>query len=384
MAARRRPALSPLGTIGIVVLAILALGFLTWAHHAFWGWYLAPADRPDEIHHVRTDDGWTIALRRYRPRGEGPIFREPVILCHGLGANHFNLYWDPPWGLAQYLADRGHDCWVISLRGHDGSDRPDRRRGRRWGFTFDDYLRHDVPAAIGHVLRTTGEARAQWVGHSMGGILAYALAGTEWEERLGAGIVAVASPASFSHQRYLIRWARVGTFLCIGGRLPQRWITRMIAPFTGHFEIPFSELVIAPKSMEPQVVRRLQANAFEDISEGVMRQFDDWVRNDTIRSFDRSIDYGARLAALRVPILLVGGSKDRMAPPGCMRAAFERIGSEAKRLILFGREFGSQADYGHGDLLLGRRAPAEVFPAIEAWLRERATERREGTVARVD
>lgn len=370
---RRRRVLPLSLAIVLVVLGLLSLGFLTWAHHAFWTSYFAPRDLPDEIHHIRTADGWRIGLRRYRPRGEGPRYEEPVVLCHGLGANHFNLDWDPPFGVAQALADKGRDCWVISLRGHDGSDRPGRHNDLRWGFSFDDYLRFDVPAAIDHVLRATGARRAQWVGHSMGGILAYALGGTAWEPKIGGGIVAVAAPSCFGNQPYLVRWARLGRWLARGTRVPQRWITHMIAPFTGHFDPPFSELVISEKSMDPAVIRRLQANAFEDISAGVIRQFDDWVANNALRSADKSHDYQQSMAAIRVPVLLIGGSKDLMAPPACVRAAHERIRSEDKTLLLVGREFGSRAEYGHGDILLGREAPNEIYPAIEAWLRARAT-----------
>jgi len=366
------PPLSTAFSIIFAVTAALALVALGWAHHWFWRRRFAPRDRPDEIHHVRTADGWTIALRRYRARGEG-AFREPVILCHGLGANHFNLDWDPPVGLAQFLAAKGRDCWVISLRGHDGSDRPSRANGLRWGFSFDDFARYDVPAAIEHVLARTGASRAQWVGHSMGGILAYTLGGTPLEPAISGGIVAVASPSSFADQPYLRRLARLGKIIAGRKRIPQRWITQMIAPFTGHFDPPFSELVIAPQSMDPKIVRRLQAWAFEDISAGVIAQFDDWVHNDALRSLDEQTDYRDAMAACTTPILLVGGSKDRMVPPACLEVAFRRLGSADKTLVVFGKDRGDAADYGHGDLLMGRAASGEVFPRIASWLEERAT-----------
>ncbi len=356
-----------------MVLAVLALGFLTWAHAAFWQTFFAPQDVPDEIHNVKTADGWRIGLRRYRPRGDGPRYEEPVILCHGLGANHYNLDWDPPYGVAQALAEQGRDCFVISLRSHHGSSRPGPFNRLRWGFSFDDYLHYDVPAVIEHVLAVTGAPRVQWVGHSMGGILAYALGGTPLEQKLAGGVVAVGSPSSFAHQRYLVRLSRLGALLAGRTRVRKSWLQRLVAPFTGWFDPPFSELVIAPKSMEGRVIRRLQAWAFDDISAGVARQFADWVANDRFRSLDHAVDYTARVGALTVPVLLVGGSKDMMAPPACMRAAAERIRSEDKTLLLFGREHGSRVDYGHGDLLLGREAPNEVYPAIAAWLASRAT-----------
>ena len=365
-----------------MVLGLLSVAFLAWAHLAFWRRRFAPRDRPDEIHYVRTADGWRLGGRRYRPRGEGARFAEPVILCHGLGANHYNLDWDPPLGLAQALAERGHDCFVISLRSHHGSDRPGFFNELRWDFSFDDYLHYDVPAVIDHVLEATGAERVQWVGHSMGGILAYALGGTEWERKLAGGIVAVGSPASFSNQPYLVRLVKLGRFVAGRSRIRKRWLSHLLAPFTGWFDPPFSELVIATKSIDGKVIRRLQAHVFEDISAGVMGQFADWVINDAIRSRDGSVDYRQSMRALRVPVLLVGGSKDMMAPPGCMRAAAEQIRSEDKTLLLFGREFGSRAEYGHGDLILGREAPGEIYPAIDAWLRAHATPLAETTSAR--
>ena len=43
-----------------------------------------------ERHFGRTADGWTIALHRRRAAVHVPG-RLPVLLCHGLGANRFNL-----------------------------------------------------------------------------------------------------------------------------------------------------------------------------------------------------------------------------------------------------------------------------------------------------
>lgn len=356
----------------LVVAAVLALALLTWLHHWFWQRRLAPTTRPDELHYVRTADGWRIGLRRYRPKGEGPRFAEPVILCHGLGANHFNLDWEPPYGLAQYLAEQGRDCWVISLRAHGPSDRPSRQNGLKWGFGFDDYLRYDVPAALEYVLERTGAERVQWVGHSMGGMLAYALGGTQWEGALAGGLAAIGSPASFANQPYLRALTRLGVWLAGKSRIRQRWLTQMIAPFMGHFDLPFSELTVAPKSMDGKVLRGLQASAFEDISAGVIRQFHDWVVNDAFRSEDRKVDYQERMAAFRAPVLVIGGTADLLVPPPCIEAAFERLGSEDKTLVVLGKKYGSPVEYGHGDLVFGKAAPNEVFPLIEGWLRERA------------
>jgi pimeloyl-ACP methyl ester carboxylesterase len=364
--------LSPYAIALLVLLSLLSLGFLVLAHLAFWTARFAPTGRPDEVHYVETADGWRLAVRRYRPTGP-QRYAEPVLLWHGLAVNHLNLDWDPPYGLAQYLASRGYDCFVPSLRGNGEGDRPGwNRPGLKWGFSFDDHRNLDVPAVLAHVRAVTGCRRVLWVGHSMGGMLAYSLGGTPLEREI-AGLVAVGSPSSFADQPYL-RWLTwLGARLSRSGRVPQRWATRLLSPFTGLATPPFSELVIARNSMEPRMIRRFNACAFEDISRGLALQFEDWVNGDHFRSLDKSQDYQRAMARFTAPVLLVGGTADRLAPPGCMRKALARLGSEDKTLILCGREHGWAVDYGHGDLLLGRTAPDEVFPAIGDWLDRRAT-----------
>ncbi len=329
---------------------------------------------PDETFHVMTTDGWRVAVRHYRPRVASK-FLEPVILCHGLGANHYNVDLDERFGLAQFLAARGRECFVISLRGHRGSDRPARGNGLRWGFSFDDYRNYDVPAVIRAVLERSGAPRAQWVAHSMGGMLALSLGGTPLEPLLGGGIVAIGSPSSFADQPYLQKLARLGIRIAGSTRLPTRALSKLVAPLTGYVEPPYAELAVAPRSIDGAVLRKLYANGFEDMSAGVLQQFDDWVNGDYFRSLDRTVDYQDSMRALRVPVLLVGGNKDMLAPPRCMQKGFDRVGSEDKTLVLLGREYGSASDYGHGDLIFGRTAPEEIFPSVAAWLEQRATPR---------
>src|SRR5689334_4166748 len=72
--------------------------------------------QPDELYRSPTDDGSAIALGRYLPR-ERRRFQQPVVLCHGLGANRFALDFDERHSLARYLARRGFETWVLELRG---------------------------------------------------------------------------------------------------------------------------------------------------------------------------------------------------------------------------------------------------------------------------
>ena len=110
-----------------------------------------------------------------------------MILCHGLWANRFNLDFGPGLSLARHLAERGFDVFVLELRGSGfsadpGPEGPRGKAARAYG--FDAHVTLDAPAALAEVRRVTGAAQVFWVGHSMGGMLGYVLAGGP--ERRGA------------------------------------------------------------------------------------------------------------------------------------------------------------------------------------------------------
>src|SRR5690606_2766822 len=99
----------------------------------------------------------------------------PVILCHG-AFSRFHIYdWGSGAGLAPHLARQGRRVFAIDLRGRGDSyaRAPHRRVGQLLskGWTIDDLLRHDVPAAVQFVTQLTRSSQVDWVGHSMGGML---------------------------------------------------------------------------------------------------------------------------------------------------------------------------------------------------------------------
>jgi hypothetical protein len=67
---------------------------------------------------------------------------------------------------------------------------------------------------------------------------------------------------------------------------------------------------------------------------------------------------------------VVAGSGDQLATPGSVRRALDTLPHGTATYLEFGRAHGHAVDYGHIDLVLGRRAPAEVFPILGRWLAE--------------
>ncbi len=59
-------------------------------------------------------------------------------------------------------------------------------------------------------------------------------------------------------------------------------------------------------------------------------------------------------------------------PPLAVARAKEHLGGPVK-LVIAGRAHGFSEDYGHADLILGRRAPDEIFPLVETFLSAHAS-----------
>ncbi len=324
----------------------------------------APPVGSARVEYARTPDDWDLALHRYPGKRDD---LPPVILCPGFGCNRYFLDFDDRYSLARFLARRGFEVWVLELRGRGCSEPVLGRRGRGW--TFDDLAQHDFPTAVRHVCGRTGRAPV-WIGHSMGGLVAYAALGRDREiQPLVRSLVTMASPVTFPSPSPS-PWRRAGEFLLrLPGpaRLPQRnllvalWSLMAVAPW-------FPEIGMNRSNLDQRAFGRALSKFICNVAREKVQQFARWALTGQFCSRDGAIDYRANLKHIPVPALLVAGAADRLAPPEVVALAHAKLGSRAKELWVAGRAAGLGADYGHVDLVFGHRAPEEIFTRICGWI----------------
>lgn len=352
-------------------LLILGLLFLLAIDLVFVDWRYALDDRPTRLE-ARTRDGWSLAVW-FRPAKERK-YRVPVVLCHGLANNHAFMDFHGRQNLSRFLSEAGFDVYSLDLRGAGGSEPPG---DGPWDATIDDHIAFDVPAVTELVLSHSGMERFVWVGHSLGGIVG-AAAAPQLGDRL-AGLVTVGSPLFFQLPgivRVLSRFARA---VSPWGRFETR-VVRLVAPFAGWGPPPPLTAISANlRNVDSLSQRYLVANVFAPIWEGVLRQLDAWVAGNVCTSLDGTVDYRQGLSGLTCPVLVIGGTVDLLCPPDATRALFDAIGSPKKHLLMLGKSYGHSSEYGHGDLVIGTRAPDEVYGAIALLAADAAgVERRDG------
>ena len=97
--------------------------------------------------------------------------------------------------------------------------------------------------------------------------------------------------------------------------------------------------------------------------------FRDWVRdfyqgNKLVRG---ELVFGGRpvrLRDIRCPIFVVGAKEDYIAPPACVRALIDAVGSQEKDYI--------ELPGGHISLIAGRGAATHCWPKVSGWLAPRS------------
>jgi len=309
-------------------------------------------------------------VRKRSARLDGTI--APVLLIHGYGQNRYAWHL-PARSLANHLARAGFDVYNLDLRGHGRS----RHLGAKRPEHVTDFVREDVPAAVEEVLRHAGGRPVYLVGHSLGGLVSYASA-TVLSGAV-AGVASIGSPYLFTKGSWALT-AAGAVMLALDRRIPLghgaaplKALGELVRLGRVFIESPIFPLPIrgfAPGSMEPLVLGQHMSLAMDAGSITVLRNMFldavEWRRSGA--RLGGLSGYAEAFEALDLPLLIIAGTRDDLAPPASVEPAFEKSLSRDKTYRAFPR--------GHIDLLMGQKAPQTVWPLLEAWLRTRAERRR--------
>ncbi|HEY6556038.1 MAG TPA: alpha/beta fold hydrolase [Polyangiaceae bacterium] len=359
--------------LALALLVVLGL-ILWWVHLWYWDKKLSVSATYVLEERLLTADGSAIELRRVELVKAGvPLEPDtdlpPVLLVHGIGANHRNHDLHPDYSLARYLSGRGRDVWLVTLR--SGIRRRTRAETRR--VRFANMVREDIPLAVRTVLERTGFKRLDYVGFSMGGMLLYAAIGRTVPEPQIRRAVLMGSPAvlrppfrvpfaqrftrvpfGFLPDTRLRLWARTGAFA-------SEWL-----------KTPLHHAIFNPLNVAKGVARMSLANVIEDVPGPLNYDFALWVLSEKGAVTVDGQSVIEALADVRVPALFFAGACDRIAPAPAVRVAYDMWGSKhadvSKCFVLLGRAGGAHEDYGHGDMAMGAHVKEDIFAPLGDFL----------------
>ncbi|HMJ11050.1 MAG TPA: alpha/beta fold hydrolase, partial [Polyangiaceae bacterium] len=361
-------------TLLVLALVLVVASILWWAHLWYWDKKLTISATYALEERLPTPDGCAIELRRVELLRAGvPLEPDtdlpPVLLVHGIGANHRNHDLHPDYSLARYLSARGRDVWLVTLR----SGLRQRTRAETRLVRFANMVREDVPLAVRTVLERTGFKRLDYVGFSMGGMLLYAAIGRSLPEAQVRRAVLMGSPAVI---RPPFRLPFAGRFSRLPlGFLPHvrlRLLARTSAFASEWLRTPLHDAIFNPLNVAKGVARMSLANVIEDIPGPLNYDFALWALSEKGALTLDGQSVVERLADVGVPALFFAGASDRIAPAASVRVAYDMWAANhpdvKKCFVLLGRSAGAHDDYGHGDMAMGSHVREDLFEPLAGFL----------------
>lgn len=239
-------------------------------------------------------------------------------------------------------------------------------------WTLDDHIHYDVPAILDFVKEEAGAAKVIWIGHSMGGMAMYGYLMTNARSNDIDKFVPIASTIMIPNRpepdSVLARIASQKPVMHASLLVNTTVASQMRNLTLGTLKLPWERLFFNRDNMDKMTAIKMFRVAIDDTSPGVIEQYTNMIKNGHLESSDKGFNYTHNIQRVGVPILVVAGAGDRMSSLDNFNYVLENVSSRKKEGVIFSKENGFSADYGHCDLILGRNAPEEVYAYIYDWL----------------
>ncbi|XP_022886343.1 uncharacterized protein LOC111402347 [Olea europaea var. sylvestris] len=381
----------------------------------------------DELHFVHVpSSNWRLALWRYKPSTQGTRRNHPLLLLSGLGTNAIGYDLAPDSSFARYMCNQGFDTWILELRGaglsaeynlreanqplitasdprdsttnHETNDggiiashfvglqerfstsivdfqkQVDLVLKYRWD--FDHYLEEDVPAAMEYIRNhcRPDDGKLLAIGHSMGGILLYAILSKNGHKGKNSGLAAVVTlgssldyTTSRSSLKFLLPLVDPARALNVPV-IPLGALSAALHPVASrpYFFLWLKSQVSAQNMMHPELFEKLMLNNFCTIPAKLFLQLSTAFQKGGLCNRNGTFYYKEHLKKSNIPVLALAGDQDLICPPEAVYETVKMIPRHSASFKVFGEPRGPH--YAHYDIVGGRLASHHVYPCVVEFL----------------
>ncbi|KAG8047119.1 hypothetical protein GUJ93_ZPchr0008g12591 [Zizania palustris] len=238
-----------------------------------------------------------------------------------------------------------------------------------YNWDFDHYLEEDIPTVVEYIRQhsRSKDGKLFAIGHSMGGILLYAMlskSGFEGVESSLAAIVTLASSVDYttsnSSLKMLLPLVHPAQALNVPA-VPLGTLLAAAYPWASSPPYLFSWLnhqISAQDMMHPELLSKLVFNNF--LPAKVVLQLATAFQEGGLCNRTGTFSYKDHLRACQTPALALAGDKDLICPPEAVYETVKLIPQHMVKYKVFGKPEGPH--YAHYDLVGGRLAMDEVYP----------------------
>ncbi|XP_078446014.1 alpha/beta hydrolase family protein [Wolffia australiana] len=246
-----------------------------------------------------------------------------------------------------------------------------------YNWDFDNYLEEDIPAAMEYIKQQTRpkDGKLLAIGHSMGGILLYAMIsrhGFERKKSQFAAVVTLASSLDYTSSRsslkLLVPLADPAQVLNVPV-IPIGALLAAAYPLTSRPPYVLSWLnsqISSQGMMHPELFEKLVLKNFCTVPAKLLLQLTTAFKEGGLLDRKGNFRYKNHMRKCTTPVLALAGDEDLICPPEAVYETVKAIPSEMVTYRVFGRPEGPH--YAHYDLVGGRLAMIEVYPCVVDFL----------------
>ena len=292
--------------------------------------------------------------------------RTPLLFVPNLGISRPYIFDLLPGGsFVEHMTKEGFDFYLLDwgVFGPEDND-----------LTFEDCVVKILPRVVQKVLDTSGAGELSILGYCMGAPLSVSYVAAHPEAPV-KNYVNMAGPIDFSKIGLFGQWLDrryfdVDRFIDAVGAVPADLVRAGFKLLKPTMDVS-TGLNLWWNSWNDKYVEGFSAlnkwaNEYVAFPGEFFRQ---WVRdfyqgNRLVRG---ELVFGGRpvrLSSVRCPVFVVGAREDYIAPPACVRALVDAVGSGEKEYI--------ELPGGHISLIAGRGAALHCWPKVSAWLGPRS------------
>ncbi|KAL6577636.1 hypothetical protein OROMI_009964 [Orobanche minor] len=247
----------------------------------------------------------------------------------------------------------------------------------KYDWDFDHYLEEDIPVVMEYIRGQCKpkDGRLLAIGHSMGGILLYAMLSRYSSKRRDPGFAAIVTLASSldytssrSTLRLLLPFADPAQALNVPV-VPLGALLSAAYPLSSHPPYVLSwmnDLISAQDMMHPELLKKLILNNFCTIPAKLLLQLTTAFREGGLRDRSGQFFYKDHLHKSNVPVLALAGDRDLICPSEAVYETVKLIPEHLVTYKVFGEPDGPH--YAHYDLVGGRMAVEQIYPCIVQFL----------------
>lgn len=247
----------------------------------------------------------------------------------------------------------------------------------QYDWDFDHYLEEDVPAAMEYIRAQSKpkDGKLLAIGHSMGGILLYAMlsrCGFEGRESRLAAIVTLASSLDYTSSKSTLKLllpladpaqALNVPVVPLGALLTAAYPLSSSPPYVFSW---LNNLISAEDMMHPELLKKLVLNNFCTIPAKLILQLTTAFREGGLRDRSGKFFYKDHIHKCNIPMLAIAGDQDLICPPEAVEETVKLLPENLITYKVFGEPSGPH--YAHYDLVGGRMAVEQVYPCIVQFL----------------